>query len=81
MAAVWEPFLWIALLVAAWRWLGHRRSRPTLGPMPNVGDAPPDAEPMIRPRLDDNGLATFSFAFPDRPAPPASEPGKALTEL
>jgi hypothetical protein len=74
---MWEPFLWIALLVTAWRWLTHRRSRPTLGPMPNVGDAPPGAEPMIRPRLDDNGLATYSFAFPDRPAPGASEPGNS----
>lgn len=63
-----EPFLWIALVVTGWRWLRRRRSRRPLGPIPRVGHAPPDAQPIIRPRLDDNGLATYSFRFPDGPA-------------
>lgn len=62
---MWEPFLWWALVVAVWRWLTRRRSGVnTFGPLPDVGDAPADAEPIIRPRLDDNGLATFSMVVP-----------------
>lgn len=62
---MWEPFLWLALIVAAWRWLTRRRSRTSaFGPGPSVGNAPPDAEPVIRPRLDDNGLATYSMVIP-----------------
>lgn len=74
---MWEPFLWIALVVTAWRWLTHGRSRATLGSLPNVGDAPRDAEPMIRPRLDDNGLATYSLGIPDRTRPVASQSGSS----
>lgn len=62
---MWEPFLWLALLVAAWRWL----RTPThtgweTGNLPDVADAPPDAEPMVQPRLDDNGLATYTMVIP-----------------
>jgi hypothetical protein len=62
---MWEPFLWLALLVAALRWLRH----PTAGAwasgnLPDVPDAPGDAEPLIRPRLDDNGLATYTMVVP-----------------
>ena len=60
-----EPFLWLALLVAAWRWL----RRPThteweTGNLPDVADAAADAEPIVRPRLDDNGLATYTMVIP-----------------
>ena len=62
---MWEPFLWLALLVAGWRWLRH----PTAGAwasghLPDVPVAPADAEPLIRPRLDDNGLATYTMVVP-----------------
>lgn len=65
---MWEPFLWLALIVAAWRWLTrrHASSRPA-GPLPNVGEAPRNAEPIIQPRLDDNGLATYSMVVPTTP--------------
>jgi hypothetical protein len=63
---MWEPFLWLALLVAGWRWLTRRRAggSPT-EPLLNVADAPSDAEPLIQPRLDDNGLVTYSMVVPD----------------
>jgi hypothetical protein len=63
---MWEPVLWLALIVAAWRWMTRRPSTNVLGPLANVGDAPSDAEPVIRPRLDDNGLATYSVVVPGR---------------
>lgn len=64
---MWEPFLWLALLVTAWRWLTRRRSPAPSGPLPDIGDAPPQAQPIVRLRLDDNGLATYSMV----PAVPA----------
>lgn len=64
---MWEPFLWLALIVGAWRWATRRRSSSNaFGPLASVGDAPPGAEPVIRPRLDDNGLATYSMVVPGR---------------
>jgi len=72
---VWEPFLVLALLVMGWRWWRAVRKRsPFGGPLPDVGDAPADAEPVFRPQLDDNGLATFSsFPPPSGPTPSESE--------
>lgn len=65
---MWEPFLWLALVVAAWRWLTRRRGRiAASGPMPDVDNAPMHAEPMLTPRLDDNGLVTYSMVLPGRP--------------
>jgi len=66
---MWEPFLWLALLVAGWRWLTRRRAGSSItGPLPNVADAPSNAEPMTQPRLDDNGLATYSMVLPNETA-------------
>jgi hypothetical protein len=67
--AMWEPFLLIALLVTAWRWLTRRRSPGAIGAMPNVGDAPSTAKPIVRPELDDNGLATYSLNLPETELP------------
>lgn len=66
---MWEPFLWLALVVAAWRGLTRPRSNSSaFGPLASVGDAPADAKPVFRPRLDDNGLATYTMVFPvDQP--------------
>jgi hypothetical protein len=62
---MWEPFLWLALLVMALRWLRHPTARTwASGPLPDVPDAPADAEPLFRPRLDDNGLATYTMVIP-----------------
>lgn len=71
---MWEPFLVLALAVSAWRWLSSRRPRQAHGPLHDVGTAPPDAEPVLRPRLDDNGLATYSLRPPGRPASSRGEP-------
>jgi hypothetical protein len=71
---MWEPFLWLALIVAAWRWLTRRQSgNGALGPLTSVDDAPSDAEPMIRPRLDDNGLVTYSMVIPVGQEEPADD--------
>lgn len=72
---MWEPFLWLALAVAVWRWLRHPHG-PSTRPLPNVGDAPAGAEPLIRPRLDDNGLATYSMVVPVDHAPASDVAGK-----
>lgn len=64
---MWEPFLWLALLASAWRWLTRRRDARPIAPIPDVGDAPVHAEPVLRPRLDDNGLVTYSMVVPGRP--------------
>jgi hypothetical protein len=71
---MWEPFLWLALIVGAWRLVTRRRSgRNAFGPLASVGDAPSDAEPMNRPRLDDNGLATYTMVVPVDHAEPADD--------
>lgn len=66
-----SSFLLLALLIMGWRWWRTVRKRsPFGGTLPDVGDAPSDAEPMFRPQLDDNGLATFSSLLPSGgPAP------------
>lgn len=65
---MWEPFLWLAMLFGAWRALRRRtRGLNVMGPVPDVGDAPADAEPMLQSRLDDNGLATYTMVPPGRP--------------
>jgi hypothetical protein len=62
---MWEPVLWLALLVAALRWLrGPTAGAFTSGDLPDIGDAPADAEPVFRPRLDDNGLGTYTMVVP-----------------
>jgi len=53
----------VALAVAAWRF-GRRRSRSQTGAMQSVGDAPPHAEPITWPRLNDNGVGTYSLDLP-----------------
>jgi hypothetical protein len=60
---MWEPILWLALAIWVVRWLRHPHG-PATSPLPDVGDAPADAEPVIRPRLDDTGLATYSMVVP-----------------
>jgi hypothetical protein len=62
---MWEPFLWLALIVAAWRWFRHPTAHTfASNDLPDVANAPADAEPVIRPRLDDNGLATYTMVVP-----------------
>lgn len=66
LADGWLPFLVLALVVMGLRRLRRERGRRRLfaGPLPDIADAPPDAQPMLTPRLDDNGLATFTMVVP-----------------
>lgn len=53
----------VALVVAVWqlfRWRPRIESRA----LPDVGDAPADAEPILAPQLDDNGLGAYSLEMP-----------------
>lgn len=62
----------LALLMAAW--LFRRRRPPSiLDTMPDVGQPPPDAEPMLEPRLQDIGFASYELPFPEPTAAPDSE--------
>ncbi|MCV0402680.1 MAG: hypothetical protein K5924_03105 [Chloroflexi bacterium] len=68
LADGWLPFLVLALAIMGWRRIRRGRGRPrgVAGPLPDVADAPADAQPMLTPRLDDNGLATFTMVVPRR---------------
>lgn len=62
---VWEltPALVFTVLVIA----TALRTKPRwfrTGGLPSVGDAPPSATPVAWPRLDDNGLGTYSLDLP-----------------
>jgi hypothetical protein len=61
----------LVLLLAAW--LFRRRQPSSIGPMPNVGQPPEDAEPMVEPRLQDIGSATYELPL----SPPDAEPDAA----
>jgi hypothetical protein len=55
--------LGVALVVYAWRAI--RRTRGTWsGPIPSVGEAPADAVPIARLRLQDDGLGTYRLDLP-----------------
>jgi hypothetical protein len=47
-----------ALIIYAWRAIRHTRGTWS-GPIEDVEEAPPDAEPIGRHRLNDDGLGTF----------------------
>jgi hypothetical protein len=73
---MWEPILWLALLVAAWRWLRQpAHVEWETGKLPDIADAPGHAEPIVRPGLDDNGLGTYTMVIP-RESERAGEPSK-----
>lgn len=62
--APWIVFAAIVIMVA--RQL-PRVMRDTRGPVPDVGDAPDDAEPMAFVLPNDDGLFTWSLRFPEKP--------------
>jgi MYXO-CTERM domain-containing protein len=66
----------LALLVLAWLF---RRRRPpsTLDALPDVGQPPEDAEPMVEPRMQDIGSGSYDLPFPEPNAEPMPdvEPG------
>lgn len=58
------PAVGIALIVVGW--LFRRRQSPsTLDAMPEVGQPPADAEPMVEPRLQDIGSGSYELPLPD----------------
>jgi hypothetical protein len=54
----------LALLVAAWLF---RRRRPpsTVDSMPDVGQPPEEAGPMVEPRMQDIGSGSYELPFPE----------------
>jgi hypothetical protein len=50
----------VAIAIAAWRAF-RRRGGSEWGPMREVADAPSDALPIASPRLNDDGLGTYSL--------------------
>ena len=59
----------LALLVAAWLF---RRRRPpsTLDVLPDVGQPPEGAEPIVEPRLQDIGSGSYEMPLPEPNAEP-----------
>jgi hypothetical protein len=62
----WEMILSAGLLVLliAWRARRLQRPRPRSGSLPDVGQPPRDAKPMIEPRLQDIGFGTYELPLP-----------------
>src|SRR5690606_12383901 len=53
----------VFLAATAWR-LFHRRRYRDDGPLPDVGSAPASAEPVMKWRYHDDGLAMYSLEVP-----------------
>jgi len=60
----------LALIAGALRQL-PRLIRDVRGPLPDIADAPEDAEPIARVLPNDDGLFTWSMRFPEDPSPGA----------
>ena len=60
------------LLVAAWLFR-RRRPQSTLDAMPDVGQPPADAKPMVEPRMQDIGFASYELPLPEPNAEPDPE--------
>lgn len=54
----------VALLLAVWLFQ-RRRPRSTFGTMPDVGQPPNDAEPMVEPRMQDIGSGSHELPLSD----------------
>ena len=50
----------VAIAIAAWRTF-RRRGRSEWAPVRDVADAPSDSRPLAAPRLNDDGLGTYSL--------------------
>jgi hypothetical protein len=62
----------VVLLAAAW--LFRRRRPPSaLDAMPDVGQPPENAEPMVQPRMQDIGSGSYDLPFPEANAEPDPE--------
>ena len=47
------------------KWLFRRRQPSTADDLPDVGQPPEDAEPMVEPRLQDIGSGSYELPLPD----------------
>ena len=56
----------VAIVVGAWRLARWRRARPH-GPLPEVPDAPPSAEPIAMTRWNADGIGTYTHFISDTP--------------
>ena len=56
----------IAIIAGALRSL-PRLTRDLRGPLPDIANAPDDAEPMVHVVPNDDGLFTWSLVFPEEP--------------
>lgn len=63
----------LALLLAAWLFQ-RRRSPSMIGPVPDVGQPPVGAQPMVEPRLLDTGLAAYELPLTPPDADPDDSP-------
>lgn len=61
------PWLIFAAIVITAALQVPRVIRESRGPLPDVGTAPDDAEPMALFLPNDDGLFTWSLRFPDKP--------------
>lgn len=69
-----EGIVGLVLLMAAGVYLVRKRW-PSAGPIADVGQPPRDAEPMVEPRLQDIGSATYELPLSDPQADPDDTPG------
>lgn len=63
----------LVLFLAAW--LFRRRQPSSLGPMPDVDQPSETAEPMVEPRLQDIGFASYELPLPAPDTEPDRHPG------
>lgn len=61
--------LLVALAVGVWRLLRRPTGSRSEGPLPDVGDAPPNATSISSPRWNDDGVGAYDPAFPTNADP------------
>jgi len=73
----WEMILSAGLLVLLFAWGVRQLQRPRSrsGSLPDVGQPPRDAKPMIEPRLQDIGFGTYELPLPGSTEETDSGPG------
>jgi hypothetical protein len=65
----------VALLILIAGWFFKRRQSPsTIGTLPEVGQPPPDAKPMVEPRMQDIGFGSYEMPLSD----PQTDPERNL---
>jgi hypothetical protein len=73
------PWLFAAAIIVTVARLVPRVTRDLSGPLPDIGTAPDDAEPMAVILPNDDGLFTSSLRFPEQPAAPRRDDDPTTT--